>query len=88
MVRRIQGQLEEKNLSLNLEDEAREFLICKGYDPTYGARPLRRAIERYVEDPMAEKVLKGIFTEGGTISVKLGPDGLQFELSHALETKK
>ncbi len=88
MVRHIQDQLEEKNLSLCLEDEAREFLICKGYDPTYGARPLRRAIERYIEDPMAEKVLKGSFTEGGTISVKLGPDGLQFELSHVLETKK
>jgi ATP-dependent Clp protease ATP-binding subunit ClpC len=88
MLKRIQGQLEEKNLSLYLEGEAREFLIREGYDPTYGARPLRRAIERHIEDPLAEEVLRGKFAEGGTIVVKLGRDALQFELGHALETKK
>jgi ATP-dependent Clp protease ATP-binding subunit ClpC len=88
ILRRIQQQLEEKNLSLYLEDAAREFLIREGYDPTYGARPLRRAIERYIEDPLAEEVLRGRFSEGGTIVVKMGPDSLEFELGHALETKK
>jgi len=88
MLRRIQDQLEEKNLILFLGEEAREFLIREGYDPTYGARPLRRAIERYIEDPLAEEVLRGRFADGGTILVKLGGDSLQFESSHALETKK
>lgn len=88
MISRIQEQLEEKSLSLYLEDDAKGFLIREGYDPTYGARPLRRAIERYIEDPLAEEVLKGKFAEGGTILVKLGQGTLRFELSHALETKK
>jgi ATP-dependent Clp protease ATP-binding subunit ClpC len=88
MIHRIQVQLEEKNLSLLLEEDAKDFLIREGYDPTYGARPLRRAIQRFIEDPLAEEVLKGRFAEGGTITVKLGTDALQFELSHALETKK
>ncbi|HEX9920421.1 MAG TPA: ATP-dependent Clp protease ATP-binding subunit ClpC, partial [Candidatus Methylomirabilis sp.] len=88
MISRIQEQLEEKSLSLYLEDDAKGFLIQEGYDPTYGARPLRRAIERYIEDPLAEEVLKGKFAEGGTILVKLGQGTLRFELSHALETKK
>jgi ATP-dependent Clp protease ATP-binding subunit ClpC len=88
MISRIQEQLEEKSLSLYLEDDAKDFLIREGYDPTYGARPLRRAIERYVEDPLAEEVLKGKFAEGGTILVKLGQGTLRFELSHALKTKK
>jgi ATP-dependent Clp protease ATP-binding subunit ClpC len=88
MISRIQEQLEEKSLSLYLEDDAKDFLIREGYDPTYGARPLRRAIERYIEDPLAEEVLKGKFAEGGTILVKLGQGTLRFELSHALKTKK
>jgi ATP-dependent Clp protease ATP-binding subunit ClpC len=88
MISRIQEQLEEKSLSLYLEDDAKGFLIREGYDPTYGARPLRRAIERHIEDPLAEEVLKGKFAEGGTILVKLGQGTLRFELSHALETKK
>jgi ATP-dependent Clp protease ATP-binding subunit ClpC len=88
MIKRIQVQLEEKNLSLLLEEDAKNFLIREGYDPTYGARPLRRAIERFIEDPLAEEVLKGRFAEGGTITVKFSSDALQFELSHALETKK
>ena len=88
MINRIQVQLEQKNLSLLLEEDAKDFLIREGYDPTYGARPLRRAIQRFIEDPLAEEVLKGRFAEGGTITVKMGADALQFELSHALETKK
>jgi len=88
MISRIQEQLEEKSLSLYLEDDVKGFLIREGYDPTYGARPLRRAIERYIEDPLAEEVLKGKFAEGGTILVKLGQGTLRFELSHVLETKK
>jgi ATP-dependent Clp protease ATP-binding subunit ClpC len=56
---------------------AREFLIGKGFDPTYGARPLRRAVERYLEDPLAEEVLRGhLSTEG--VEVTVDGDRLKF----------
>jgi ATP-dependent Clp protease ATP-binding subunit ClpC len=88
MILCIQEQLAEKGLVLYVAEEAKEFLISEGYDPIYGARPLRRAIERHLEDPLAEEMLKGNFSEGGTVLVKLGPEALRFELSHALESKK
>ncbi|MGH7409927.1 MAG: ATP-dependent Clp protease ATP-binding subunit, partial [Candidatus Methylomirabilis sp.] len=59
MLDRLQLQLGERKISLAVDDEAKDFLINRGYDPTYGARPLRRAIQRYVEDPLAEEVLRG-----------------------------
>jgi ATP-dependent Clp protease ATP-binding subunit ClpA len=67
--------------------EAKEFLIDQGFDPNYGARPLRRAIQRYIEDALAEEVLKGRFSEGGTIRIRKG-DGatLQFEAAEPVET--
>ena len=59
------------NISIELNDAAKEFLADKGYDPVFGARPLRRAIQKYVEDPVAEEILKGTFPEGSTILVSL-----------------
>ncbi len=79
MLSRLQVQLGELKISLAVDEEAKEFLIGRGYDPTYGARPLRRAIQRYVEDPLAEEVLRGRFAEGGMIRVKVEGDGLAFE---------
>jgi ATP-dependent Clp protease ATP-binding subunit ClpC len=60
-------------------DNAKEFLIEKGFDPTYGARPLRRAIQRHVEDLLAEEMLKGNFAEGSTVRVRAGEEGLIVE---------
>ena len=48
-----------KEIEIALDDAAKEFVIEKGYDPTYGARPMRRAVERYLEDPLAEELLEG-----------------------------
>jgi ATP-dependent Clp protease ATP-binding subunit ClpC len=64
-------RLEEKNLKLVLTPEAREFLIDKGYSPEFGARPLRRAIEHLLEDPLAEALLRGAFAGKETITVRL-----------------
>jgi ATP-dependent Clp protease ATP-binding subunit ClpC len=70
-------------ISLDLTPEAKEFLAEKGYDPAFGARPLRRALQRYVEDPIAEELLKGKFSEGTVITIGLNPatGELTFEAS-------
>ena len=68
-LRYLQARLSEKHLSLELTEKAREWLANVGYDPVYGARPLRRAIQRYIEDPLAIKLLAGEFMEGDHIVV-------------------
>lgn len=86
MLARLQLQLAERKITLAVDDSAKEFLINRGFDPTLGARPLRRAIQRYVEDRLAEEVLRGRFAEGGTLRVKLEGDALAFEEVSLLET--
>ena len=88
MLDRLQLQLGERKISLAVDQDAKDFLIDRGYDPTFGARPLRRAIQRYVEDPLAEEVLKGRFPEGGTLRIKLEGDALTFEEVSLLEAPK
>jgi len=88
MLDRLQQQLSERKISLAVDQDAKDFLIDRGYDPTFGARPLRRAIQRYVEDPLAEEVLKGRFPEGGTLRIKLEGDALTFEEVSLLEAPK
>ena len=88
MLDRLQRQLSERKISLAVDQNAKDFLIDRGYDPTFGARPLRRAIQRYVEDPLAEEVLKGRFPEGGTLKITLEGDALTFEEVSLLEAPK
>ncbi|MCU0354561.1 MAG: AAA family ATPase, partial [Cytophagales bacterium] len=61
------ARLTQLNYKIELTEKAKDFLAEKGYDPQYGARPLNRAIQRYLEDPVAEEILKGDFAEGDTI---------------------
>ena len=68
-VREVIERLAEKGLNLSLSDDAREFLVRVGSDPQYGARPLRRAVQQYIEDPLSELLLKGNFETGSTIEV-------------------
>jgi ATP-dependent Clp protease ATP-binding subunit ClpB len=75
---RLQKLLQAKRLTLDLTDSARELLAERGYDPTYGARPLKRAVQKYLLDPMALKVLNGEFAPGEHIQADAGPDGLTF----------
>ena len=58
-------------MNIELSKQAKEFLAERGYDPAYGARPLRRAIQKYLEDPIAEELLKGKFPDGAVIHVKV-----------------
>jgi ATP-dependent Clp protease ATP-binding subunit ClpC len=75
----VSGRLKERKIGLEVSREAKEFLIDKGYDEKFGARPLRRAIERYVEDPLAEALLRGDIKEGEPVQVLLAVDRLVFK---------
>jgi len=76
MIARVRVQVAEHELQLELTDEAKELLVDKGWDPSMGARPLRRAIQRYVEDPLADEVLRqGEMTPGSTVMVSRNPAG-------------
>ena len=77
-VNKIRERLAVKNIEIHLADSAREFLLGKGFDPLYGARPLRRAVERYLEDPLAEELLKGNIIKSEVIEVTAAEDHLKF----------
>ncbi len=78
-IKRLQKLLAERQLHLELTDAARDFLADAGYDPVYGARPLRRAIQRYLQDKLAPMLLEGKFKEGDTIMVDGDKEGLTFK---------
>ena len=71
----VRETLAERGLQIELTEEARDFLVEKGWDPAMGARPLRRAIQRYIEDPLADFVLREELTEGATVMVDVAPEG-------------
>jgi ATP-dependent Clp protease ATP-binding subunit ClpB len=75
----LMKRLEERKIHVQLTNKAKDQLVEEGYDPAYGARPLKRTIQRRVLDPLALRVLEGDFAEGDTIVVDAGPDGLRFE---------
>jgi ATP-dependent Clp protease ATP-binding subunit ClpB len=77
-------RLEERKIHVQLTDAAKEKLAREGYDPVYGARPLKRAIQRLVLDPLALRVLEGDFLEGDTVIVDEDRDGLKFEKREAV----
>jgi ATP-dependent Clp protease ATP-binding subunit ClpB len=76
---RLRKLLAERQISLELTDAARDFLAEAGYDPVYGARPLRRAIQRELQDKLAPMLLAGQFKEGDTVLVDAGGSGLTFK---------
>jgi ATP-dependent Clp protease ATP-binding subunit ClpC len=80
VLKELMGRLSDEELTLRLTESATDFLVRHGYDEHYGARPLKRAIQRYIEDPLSEKILLGEFSRGDEIEVDTAPDGqhLQF----------
>jgi ATP-dependent Clp protease ATP-binding subunit ClpB len=78
-VARLARLLADRHLTLELTDKARDFLADAGYDPVYGARPLRRAIQHYLQDKLAPMLLAGEFKEGDTIRVDADKNGLTFQ---------
>ncbi len=80
MIKDLQSRLAERKLDIKLTKEAKSWLAKEGYDPSFGARPLRRAIERYLENPLSTKLLRGELKEGDTVKVHLDGDGLSFTI--------
>jgi len=78
LIREIETRLAERRIKLEVNEEAKAWLAQKGYDPVYGARPLRRAIQKYVENPISTKILRGEFKEGDTVAISLQEDNLSF----------
>ncbi len=75
-LRRLEKRLAQRKITLDLDADAKAWLAEEGYDPVYGARPLKRVIQRQVQDPLAEMLLSGDVLDGTTVHVTAGPDGL------------
>ena len=73
---RLQNLLSDRKIQLDLDDQARTWLANRGYDPAYGARPLKRVIQKYVQDPLAEQILAGRVMDGETVHITVGDGGL------------
>jgi ATP-dependent Clp protease ATP-binding subunit ClpB len=84
-LRRLRDRLAERGLGIELTDAAKEFIAEAGWDPTYGARPLKRALQRLVENPLALRLLEGEFAEGDTVRVDVKDGELMFEKARAAE---
>ena len=83
---KVVERLEKKDINLVLDDKARDFLVKKGRGPGCGARPMRRAVERFMADPLAEEILRDKLTEGQPIQVSSDEDKLTFTQETAAET--
>ncbi len=86
-VAKVVERIRAKDIKVHLDPSAVEFLIEKGYDPTYGARPMRRAVEKYLEDPLAEELLRSNIKQGDTLDVIAAGEHLTFKV-HQAETNE
>jgi len=84
----IQNRVLGRNIELKITKSAREFLLNKGYDKAYGARQLRRTVERYLEDPLAEEILRGAVQNDSVVSVRANKTKLTFHLSSTTKRKQ
>ena len=78
LILEVEKRLADRNIKLELDDEAKSWLLKEGYEPAYGARPLRRAIQRHVENPLSSRILKGEIKDGETVVVGVSNDVLNF----------
>jgi ATP-dependent Clp protease ATP-binding subunit ClpB len=84
---RLRRMLGDRNITLILDDKATAWLAEAGYDPVYGARPLKRVIQRSLQNPLAELILKGEVRDGDTVSVGAGAEGLTLRTVHASQAE-
>ena len=82
-LRGLMKRLEDRKIRVELTDRAKDLLIAEGYDPTYGARPLKRTIQRRVLDPLAMRVLQGEFREGDVVRIDASGGELQFSAAES-----
>jgi ATP-dependent Clp protease ATP-binding subunit ClpC len=76
MLQRVRGELTETQIKIEVTDTAKDLLMEKGFDPAFGARPMRRAIQNLIEDPMAEALLEGRFKHGDSVLIDCQQDEL------------
>lgn len=79
LMKDVQKRLADRKVTVEITEKAREWLAKEGFDPAFGARPLRRAIQRQVENPLSKRILSGEFVEGDSVVVDVGEEGLVFE---------
>lgn len=77
---RLSKRLAEKRITFEMTDSAKKFLASKGYDPVYGARPLKRAIQRYIENQLSIEIIKGAFPDGSGIKIDSDGSGISFSM--------
>jgi len=82
-IREVANRLKEKDIEISLDKQAIDLFIEKGFDPVFGARPLKRTIQRLLEDPLAEEIIAGLFKEGSKIKVLRKNESLVFENGEA-----
>ena len=78
MLQDTKKALSQKNITLSISDEAKNYILEKGTNLKFGARPLRRSIQRYIEDEISEMILKGEIKEGQNITIEFENDSLKF----------
>jgi len=88
LIAEVESRLADRNIQLELDDEAKAWLLKEGYEPAYGARPLRRAIQRYVENPLSSKILQGEIKDGETVVVGVSGDVLSFTTKKKVKAAK
>ena len=88
LILEVQKRLDERDIKLELSDEVKAWLLKKGYEPAYGARPLRRAIQRYVENPLSSRILQGEIKDGETVVVGVSGDVLSFSTKKKVKAAK
>jgi len=87
-MRSLRRRLEERHMTVDLTEAAKELLVNEGFDPNYGARPLKRTIQRRILDPLAFKVLDGTFKDGDRVTVDARDDGIVFEKASEAQEKR
>jgi ATP-dependent Clp protease ATP-binding subunit ClpC len=88
-MKEVQDRLNEYNITVELSDGARKWLAKEGYDPAFGARPLRRAIQKYVESPLSVELLSGRYKDGATVQVDVDEEQnkIVFQTSEPIKKK-
>ena len=75
-MRYLQDRLAERKIAISVSDSVKELMASKGFDPVFGARPIKRTIQRMIEDPLSMKILNGEFSEGDTIKMDVSEGGV------------
>ncbi|MEW6143086.1 MAG: AAA family ATPase [Chloroflexota bacterium] len=88
LIKDVEKLLSDRSIKLMLTEAAKDWLLKEGYDPVYGARPLRRAIQRYVENPLSSRILSGEFKDGGSVTVDANAEGLTFNTGTPAKSRK